>query len=60
MSPGKPLSKVRQAYTFIEAHRNEFSIQAMCRVLGVPVLGTTPGLIILFLIGHRKMHDFCA
>lgn len=39
MSQGKPLSKVRQAYTFIEAHRNEFSIQAMCRVLGVARAG---------------------
>lgn len=39
MSSSKPLSKVRQAYTFIEAHRNEFSIQAMCRVLGVARAG---------------------
>lgn len=28
-------SKVRQAYKFIEAHRSEFGVQAMCRVLGV-------------------------
>jgi putative transposase len=39
MSPGKSLSKTRQAYTFIEAHRNEFSIQAMCRILGVARAG---------------------
>ena len=39
MSPSKPLSKARKAYTFIEAHRNEFSIQVMCRVLGVARAG---------------------
>jgi putative transposase len=35
MVTGKPLSKVRQAYKFIEAHKNEFGIETMCRVLGV-------------------------
>lgn len=32
-------SKVRRAYKFIEAHRRQFSIQAMCRTLGVARAG---------------------
>ena len=39
MAQGKQVSNVRRAYRFIEAHRNEFSIQAMCRVLGVARAG---------------------
>lgn len=58
MSPRKVLSKARQVYTFIETHRNEFGIQAMCRPLCVARAGTTPGLTILYLIELRNMHDF--
>ena len=32
-------SKVRQAHKFIDAHRNEFNINAMCRVLGIARAG---------------------
>lgn len=39
MSAHKTPSKARQAYKFIEAHRNEFSIQVMCRLLGVARAG---------------------
>jgi transposase InsO family protein len=39
MSAHKAPSKVRKAYRFIEAHRNEFSIQVMCRILGVARAG---------------------
>ena len=35
MATQKTQSKVRQAYRFIEEHRNEFNINATCRVLGV-------------------------
>ena len=53
MSVGKTPSKIRKTYKFIEAHRDEFSIQAMCRILCVaragyyawldhPVSGTVP------------------
>lgn len=39
MSTHKVPSKARQAYKFIESHRNEFSIQMMCRLLGVARAG---------------------
>ncbi len=39
MATQKTQSKVRQAYRFIEGHRNEFNINAMCRVLGVARAG---------------------
>ena len=39
MSSRKVPRKVRQAYKFIESHRNEFSIQMMCRLLGVARAG---------------------
>lgn len=39
MATQKTQSKVRQAYRFIEEHRNEFNIDAMCRVLGVARAG---------------------
>jgi Transposase and inactivated derivatives len=39
MPVDKAPSKARQAYKFIEAHRDEFSIQAMCRLLGVARAG---------------------
>ena len=39
MSAGKITSKTRQAYKFIDAHRDEFSIQMMCRLLGVARAG---------------------
>ena len=39
MSAHKVPSKARQAYKFIEAHRKEFSIQLMCRLLGVARAG---------------------
>jgi putative transposase len=39
MSAYKAPSKARKAYKFIEAHRNEFSIQVMCRILGVARAG---------------------
>lgn len=35
MSTRKAPSKVRQTYKFIEAHRSEFGVETMCRVLGV-------------------------
>jgi len=39
MSVGKAPSKARRAYKFIEAHRDEFSIQVMCRLLGIARAG---------------------
>jgi len=39
MSTGKITSKTRRIHKFIDAHRNEFSIQMMCRLLGVTRAG---------------------
>jgi putative transposase len=39
MSAGKVTSKTRRAYKFIDAHRDEYSIQMMCRLLGVARAG---------------------
>ncbi len=39
MSVNKAPSKARQVYKFIEVHRDEFSIQVMCRLLGVARAG---------------------
>ena len=39
MSVGKTPSKIRKTYKFIEAHRDEFGIQVMCRILGVARAG---------------------
>ena len=39
MSAGKITSKTRRVYKFIDAHRDEFSIQMMCRLLGVARAG---------------------
>jgi putative transposase len=39
MSSKRVPSKVRRAYKFIESHRNEFSVQMMCRLLGVARAG---------------------
>lgn len=39
MTAGKAPSQTRLLYQFIEAHRNEYSIQMMCRVLGVARAG---------------------
>ena len=35
MSAKQAAGKVREIYRFIEAHRTEFGVEAMCRVLGV-------------------------
>jgi len=39
MSKKKKPSKTREAYKFIEAHSNEFSVNNMCQVLGVARAG---------------------
>ena len=39
MSSKKVPSRTRRAYQFIESHRDEFSIQMMCRLLGVARAG---------------------
>jgi len=39
MSTDQSSSKTRQAYRFIEAHAGEFSVQMMCRLLGVARAG---------------------
>lgn len=39
MSSKKVPSRTRRTYRFIESHRNEFSIQMMCRLLGVARAG---------------------
>jgi putative transposase len=39
MPSTKTPSKARRAYKFIESHQNEFSIQLMCRLLGVARAG---------------------
>lgn len=39
MSSKKAPSRTRRAYQFIGSHRNEFSIQMMCRLLGVARAG---------------------
>lgn len=45
MSSKKAPSRTRRAYQFIESHRNEFSIQMMCRLLGVARAGYYAWLI---------------
>ncbi len=39
MSAQKVPSKARLAYRFIDAHRDEFSIQMMCKLLGIARAG---------------------
>lgn len=39
MSSRKSDGKVRKTYQFIEAHRHQFPVQVMCRVLGVAPSG---------------------
>lgn len=39
MSAGKITSKTQRIYKFIDAHRNGFSIQMTCRLLGVARAG---------------------
>jgi len=39
MSTDKITSRSRRAYKFIDAHRDEFSIQMMCGLLGVARAG---------------------
>lgn len=39
MSTRNVLSKTKRAYKFIDAHRGEFGIQAMCRLLNVAPAG---------------------
>ncbi len=39
MSATPSAGRVRQAYKFIEAHRNQFSVQQMCRVLEIAPSG---------------------
>jgi hypothetical protein len=39
MSSKKLPSRTRRAYQFIESHRNEFSVQMMCLLLGVARAG---------------------
>jgi len=39
MSGNKKPSRTREAYKFIEAHSNEFSVNAMCQVLGIARAG---------------------
>jgi len=39
MFAGKATSKTKRAYKFIDAHRDEFSVQMMCRLLGVARAG---------------------
>lgn len=39
MSAKPSAGRVRQAYKFIEAHRNQFSVQQMCRVLEIAPSG---------------------
>lgn len=36
---GGATSKTKRAYKFIDAHRDEFSIQMLCRLLGVARAG---------------------
>jgi len=39
MSADRVRSKTRRAYKYTDAHRDEFSIQVMCRLLGVARAG---------------------
>src|ERR1041385_7083711 len=39
MSTQRSPSRVRSTYEFIKAHRTQYSVQAMCRVLAVAVSG---------------------
>ena len=45
MSAGKITSKTRQAYKFIDAYRDAFTIQMMCRLLGIARAGESPRLL---------------
>lgn len=38
-SSGSSAGKVRDAYAFIKAHRQQYSVQAMCRILEVAPSG---------------------
>lgn len=55
MSAGKITSKTREAYKFIDAHRDEFSIQMMCRLLGVARADYYDSVNIRFPIEREKM-----
>ena len=39
MSTKPSAGRVRTTYKFIKAHREEYSVQVMCRVLGVAASG---------------------
>jgi putative transposase len=39
MSNRKGAGKVRKTYQFIEAHRTQFPVEVMCKVLGVAPSG---------------------
>jgi putative transposase len=39
MSTPLAAGKVRSTYEFIKAHRKQYSVQAMCRILGVAQSG---------------------
>jgi hypothetical protein len=39
MSTQKPSGRVRGTYDFIQTHRSDYSVQSMCRVLGVAPSG---------------------
>lgn len=55
MSTHTAPNKVRRAYTFIDLHRGEFSVQMMCRLLRFRGLAMTLGQIILCLTAPKKM-----
>lgn len=51
-------SKTRLAYQLIEGHSDEFSVQVMCRLLGVRVPDTMRGFRSRYLTEHKKMLGF--
>lgn len=52
--------RVRQTYQFIEAHRHQFPVEVMCRILEVAPSGYYEWLKHPFPIALRRTHDSCA
>jgi hypothetical protein len=49
--------RVRSAYEFIKAHRDQYSVQMMCRVLEVAPSGYYEWVFQPVSIGHRRTPD---
>ena len=57
MSTKLSAGRVRSTYKFIKTHREHYSVQAMCRILGVAPSGYTSGSRTRSRTEPRKMPD---